>query len=43
MPNKLVVVKAALGTGKVVCLELLRCFKQGAGCVSKKFMVFKAA
>ena len=39
----LVVFKAALGTGKVVCLKLFACFRHGTGCVPNKLVVFKAA
>ena len=43
VPNKLVVFKAALGTGKVVCLKILWCFRHGTGCVPNKLVFFKAA
>ena len=32
-------VTLALGTEKVVCLELLRCFRHWKGCVPKEFKV----
>ena len=48
VPKKFVVFKAALVTGKVVCLKLLGCFRlgrfrHGTGCVPNKLVVFKDA
>ena len=43
MPNKLVVDKTALGTGKVLCLKLLWCFRHGTGCAPNKLVFLKVA
>ena len=43
MPKKFWFFNAALGTGKVVRLKLLRGFRQWTGCVPNRLVAFKAA